>query len=77
MFRKYMYLSSPSERRVYLEVKNTESHEGDDSGDDELGQVVVEEDIVDVHPEVGREHTHHGSVVDLGCVCLLVIPRKK
>jgi hypothetical protein len=75
MFMKY--LSSPSERRVNLEVENTESHEGDDASDDELGQVVVEEDIVDVHAKVGREHAHNGSVVDLGCVCLLVIPRKK
>ena len=71
------YLSSPSERRVNLEVENTESHKGDNASDDELGQVVVEEDIVDVHAKVGREHTHNGSVVNLGYVCLLVIPRKK
>ena len=32
-------------------VENAEGHEGDDPGDDELGQVVVVEDVVLVHSQ--------------------------
>ena len=70
------HLSPPSESRVNLEVEDAERDEGYDAGDDELGQVVVEEYVVDVHSQVGREDAQHGSVQNVRRVRLLVEPEK-
>ena len=40
------YPSPTFECRIYLKVEDAEGHEGHDAGDDQLGQVVVVEDVV-------------------------------
>ena len=43
---KNFHLSPPLESRIDFEVEDAEGNEGDDAGNDQLGQVVVVEDVV-------------------------------
>ena len=38
---------------MYFEVEDAEGNERNESGDDQLGEVVVVEDVVDVQTKVG------------------------
>ena len=64
------YHPSLLQGRVDLVVEDAQSGEGNDAGDDQLGQVVVVEDVVDVQPQVGREDSDQRLVERLGWIRL-------
>jgi hypothetical protein len=67
--------SSIPESRIYFEIKEAESHEGDDSGDDEFGQVIVEEDVVQVESQICWKDSNKSLVDDFCCVGFFIEPK--
>ena len=71
-FFTFHFLHPPSslESIVDLEVEDAEAAEGNDASDDELGEVVVPEDVVVVHTEIRGDHVHLGDVLRNGLIRL-------
>ena len=66
--------SSLLEGDINFEVEAAERKKRDDPGDDQFGQVVVVEDVVDVETEFCGQNPDDSLVDQFGCVGCLINP---